>query len=68
MPFLQSLFTCNNTDNNEKTFKREMDRLVTRMELIERDFANIDRFATRIDMKLSLLESKIDNLIIIMTR
>ncbi len=68
MPIFRNVFACSSQDTEEKEeLKREIDRLQTRMELIERDFANSVRSLNdRIDMKLSILEGKIDTLVMLL--
>ena len=72
MPIFNSIFGgCSSADTQKEEteeLKREIDRLQTRMELLERDFAiGVRSLNDRIDMKLSILESKIDNLVLLLT-
>ncbi len=70
MPLLNSIFGgCSSTDMQQDEtdeLKREIDRLSTRMELLERDFTmTVRQIEQKIDMKLSILESKIDSLVML---
>ncbi len=70
MPVFRNIFACSSqdtTDQEKEELKREIDRLSTRMELIERDFAmTVRQIEQKIDTKLSILESKIDSLVMLL--
>ena len=69
MPIFKNIFACSSQDTEEKDdIKRELNLIKNRMELLERDVnMNLNRFNDRIENKLSILESKIDNLVLLLT-
>jgi archaellum component FlaC len=71
MPILNSIFGgCSSVDNNNDDevddLKDKINRLEMRLENIERDFnSSFKMLETRVSSKLDILNSKIDNLILL---
>lgn len=69
MPIFKNVFACSSQEKEEDDLKDRINRLEIKFDLIEREYqANFRSLSDRLDIKLTMLENKIDNLILVLNR
>lgn len=67
MPFLNSIFSCKSNDTIDDDVKGRMIKMELRIELIEQNNkTGLQRLEDKLDNKFDILNSKIDNIILLL--